>query len=88
MLLAALLGWVAREQRDVIVFLREENRALKAQLSDWSLRLNDDQDRKNVQRVRRSYRTLRARVIWSPLSCAGGMAQCQLSLCPCRYSSS
>ena len=33
MLLAALFGWVEREQRDVIAFLREENRALKAQLT-------------------------------------------------------
>jgi hypothetical protein len=33
MLLAALLGWLEREQRDVIAFLREENRALKAQLA-------------------------------------------------------
>jgi hypothetical protein len=29
MLLAALLGWLEVEQRDVIAFLREENRALK-----------------------------------------------------------
>jgi len=32
MLLAALLGWLKAKQRDVIAFLREENRALKAQL--------------------------------------------------------
>lgn len=32
MLLAVLLGWLEREQCDVIAFLREENRALKAQL--------------------------------------------------------
>jgi hypothetical protein len=29
MLLAALVGWLEREQRDVIAFLREENRVLK-----------------------------------------------------------
>jgi hypothetical protein len=29
MLLTALLGWLEREQRDVIAFLREENRTLK-----------------------------------------------------------
>jgi hypothetical protein len=28
---AALLAWLKAEQRDVIAFLREENRALKAQ---------------------------------------------------------
>ena len=46
MLLAALLGWLEREQRDVIAFLREENRALKAQLGNRRLRLNDDQRRR------------------------------------------
>jgi hypothetical protein len=33
MLLAALLGWLDREQRDVIAYLREENRALRADLA-------------------------------------------------------
>lgn len=46
MLLAALLGWLEREQRDVIAFLREENRALKAQLGNRRLRLHDDQRRR------------------------------------------
>ena len=32
MLLAALLVWLEAEQRDVITFLREENRVLKAQV--------------------------------------------------------
>jgi hypothetical protein len=32
LILAALLGWLERKQRDVIEFLREENRVLKAQL--------------------------------------------------------
>ena len=41
MLLTALLGWLEREQRDVIVFLREENRVLKAQLAGRRLHLND-----------------------------------------------
>jgi hypothetical protein len=39
--LAALLGWLEREQRDVIAFLREENRTLKAQLAGRRLRLTD-----------------------------------------------
>src|SRR4029453_1997153 len=43
MLLAALLGWLEREQRDVIAFLREENRTLKAQLTGRRLRLTDAQ---------------------------------------------
>jgi hypothetical protein len=42
---AALFGWLEREQRDVIEFLREENRVLKAQLRG-RLRLNDDDRRR------------------------------------------
>ena len=46
MILAALLGWLEREQRDGIAFLREENRTLKAQLSGRRLQLNDEQRRR------------------------------------------
>jgi hypothetical protein len=46
MLLVALLGWLEVEQRDVIALLREENRALKAQLGGRRLRLNIDQRRR------------------------------------------
>jgi hypothetical protein len=46
MLLIPLLGWLEREQRDVIVFLREENRVLKAQLARSRLHLNDGQRRR------------------------------------------
>ena len=46
MLLTALLGWLEREQRDVIVFLREENRVLKAQLAGRRLHVNDGQRRR------------------------------------------
>jgi hypothetical protein len=46
MILAALLGWLEREQRDVIAFLREENRTQKAQLSGRRLQLNDEQRRR------------------------------------------
>ena len=45
-LLAALLAWLEAEQRDVIAFLREENRVLKAQLGTRRLRLDDDQRRR------------------------------------------
>src|SRR5687767_13616070 len=41
-----LFGWLEREQRDVIEFLREENRVLKAQLHGRRLRLNDDERRR------------------------------------------
>jgi hypothetical protein len=43
MLLGALVGWLEREQRDVIAFLREENRVLKVQLGRRRLRLDDEQ---------------------------------------------
>jgi transposase InsO family protein len=46
MLLTALLKWREREQCDVIAFLREENRALKAQLAGRRLQLNDPQRRR------------------------------------------
>ena len=46
MLVAALLAWLDHEQRDVIAFLREENRVLKAQLGGRRLQLNDDQRRR------------------------------------------
>jgi hypothetical protein len=40
------VGWLEREQRDVIAFLREENRVLKVQLGRRRLRLNDEQRRR------------------------------------------
>jgi Integrase core domain len=46
LIVAALLGWLEREQRDVIEFLREENRVLKTQLQGRRLRLNDDERRR------------------------------------------
>ena len=46
MLLAAVLGWLEREQRDVIAFLREENRTLKSQVSGRRPQLNDAQRRR------------------------------------------
>jgi putative transposase len=46
LIVAALLGWFTREQRQVIEFLREENRVLKAQLHGRRLRLADDERRR------------------------------------------
>jgi putative transposase len=57
-LVAALLGWLEREQRDVIAFLREENRTLKAQLGSRRLRLNDDQRRRLAVLGRRLGRSM------------------------------
>jgi hypothetical protein len=46
LVVAPLFGWLHREQRDVIEFLREENRVLKAQQHGRRLRLNDDERRR------------------------------------------
>ena len=47
LLIAALGGWLHREQADVIAFLREENRVLKARLAGRRLRF-DDGDRRRL----------------------------------------
>ncbi len=39
-------GWVNRQQQDVIDYLREENRVLRAAHGPRPLRLNDDQRRR------------------------------------------
>lgn len=41
-----LCGWLQREQDDVIAFLREENRVLKARLEGRRLRLDDTERRR------------------------------------------
>ena len=43
---AMLSGWLHREQQDVIAFLREENRVLKARLEGRRLRFNDQERRR------------------------------------------
>jgi hypothetical protein len=43
---AALCGWILREQDDVIAFLREENRVLRAQLRGRRLQLSDEERRR------------------------------------------
>jgi transposase InsO family protein len=42
-LLIALAGWIHQQQRDVIDYLREENRVLREQLGPRRLRFTDDQ---------------------------------------------
>ena len=44
--LVALAGWVNQQQRDVIDYLQEENRALREQLGPGRLRFTDDQRRR------------------------------------------
>jgi hypothetical protein len=46
LIIATLVGWIEREQRDLIEFLREENRVLKAQLHGRRMRLSDDERRR------------------------------------------
>jgi len=46
LVLAALFCWLEREQRDVIEFLRDENRVLKGQLRGRQMRLSDDERRR------------------------------------------
>ncbi len=45
-LLLVLAGWVNRQQQDVIDYLREENRVLRAGLRGKRLRLSDDERRR------------------------------------------
>jgi hypothetical protein len=41
-----LVSWLEREQRDVIEFLRDENRVLKGQLGARRVRLSGDEGRR------------------------------------------
>jgi len=43
--LISLAGWVNQRQQDVIDYLQEENRVLRAQLGGKRLRFSDDQRR-------------------------------------------
>ena len=45
LLIAMVAGWVQRHQQQVIAYLQEENRLLKAQLGSRRLRLTDLQRR-------------------------------------------
>jgi hypothetical protein len=45
LLVVSIAGWLNRQQRDAVDYLREENRVLREQLGDKRLRLNDDQPR-------------------------------------------
>jgi hypothetical protein len=60
--LAALFGWLEREQRDVIEYLREENRVLKAQLRGRRMRFSDDERRRLAATGQRVGRRVLAQV--------------------------
>ena len=59
---AMLCGWLQREQEDVIAFLREENRVLKARLEGRRLRLDDHERRRLAELGHRLGRRLLADV--------------------------
>jgi transposase InsO family protein len=46
LIVASLIGWLQRQQQEVIEYLREENRVLKAQLRNQRVRLTDDERRR------------------------------------------
>jgi hypothetical protein len=43
---ASLLGWLQREQHEIILYLRQENRVLKAHLRGQRVRLTDHERRR------------------------------------------
>src|SRR5919205_4465341 len=45
-LIAMITGWIQRHQHQVIAYLQEENRVLKAQLGNRRLRLTDTERRR------------------------------------------
>ena len=56
-LIAMLAGWLQRHQQQVIAYLQEENRVLKAQLSPQRLRLTDTERRRDRNPHRRTQPT-------------------------------
>ena len=62
LLIAVLGGWLHREQADVIAFLREENRLLKARLAGRRLRFDDGERRRLAELGHQLGRRLLAQV--------------------------
>jgi hypothetical protein len=62
LVLAAVSGWVHRQQADTIAYLVEENRVLKEQLGRKRLRLTDDQRRRLAAKGQALGRKLLSRV--------------------------
>ena len=60
--LIAVAGWMNQQQRQVIDYLQEENRVLRAQLGARRLRLNDDQRRRLAVKAKKLGRRLLAEV--------------------------
>jgi transposase InsO family protein len=57
-LLVAIAGWIHQQQRDVIDYLREENRVLREQLGPRRLRFTDDQRVRLAAKARKLPRRL------------------------------
>jgi hypothetical protein len=51
LLLMELTGWLARREREALVYLIEENRCLRRQLGDRRLRLTDEDRRRLAARA-------------------------------------
>jgi len=62
LIVATLLGWLEQEQRDVIRFLREENRVLRSQLRGRRMRLRDAERRRLAALGQRLGRRILAQV--------------------------
>src|SRR5215813_9357208 len=60
--LIAVAGWMNQRQRQIIDYLREENRVLREQLGGRRLRLNDDQRRRLAARAKGLGRKILAEV--------------------------
>jgi hypothetical protein len=52
LLVVSIAGWLNRQQRDAIDYLREENRLLREQRGGKLLRLNGDQRRRLAAKAR------------------------------------
>ena len=53
LLVVSTVGWLNKQQRDAIDYLREENRVLREQLGDKRLRLNGDQRRRLAAKAKK-----------------------------------
>jgi hypothetical protein len=75
-LLFVLVGWVSRQQQDVIEYLKAENRALREQLGGKRLRFTGAQRRRLARRAkplgRRQFRELSTIVTRIPCSAGTG----------------
>ena len=86
-LLLVLAGWVNRQQQDVIDYLQEENRVLRAGLRGKRLRLSDDDRRRLAVKAQALGREALAQIasVATPLRfCAGTATSSQPSTMAAR----